>query len=315
MEKKQRAFNWKTLAGLFLALVAYHFQTSRGPWPLWLIFLIGACVLLWVPWATVGKPRRIRNKEWDPVTYREFEKLMEKAEESLKISHGLSVKITIIVVLAILALIFWPIIASSIRDKNILWGLFDAAVIFAVVLLSGVVKVWTPPALDRKAVVLYDVLKELEKKKELSVSPQLLVGSTRKGKQIPVDAKIFAVPENAPAWLIGIQFQVNINRVKNNQYPYFYSVIILKPKTLRELFGIRTTLSTKKRFSHLKEICGVEDRHLTVEVQPQRDVDVIIIRQSTTRTSGYHTPERRVKMILEESLKILECIIKRKWQS
>ncbi len=315
MKGKEAYFNWKTILALLLALAAYHFQISGGPWILPVIFLAGACIFLWVPWATIGKPRRIKNKEWDPVTHEEFQKLMEKAEDSLRISHSISRRIGFLIGVIIAGFFLWPFITQLIKDKAVLWGIFDAVVLSMVVLISGIVKVWTPPSLDRKAVVLYDVLKEIEKLEGLTVTPQLLVGTTKKGKQVPVDANLMARPEKAPDWLKGIQFQVSVNKVQNKEYPYFYSVIILEPKTLRKVLGIKLSSYTKKKYDALKEKCGIKDEKLTVEVQPMKDVDVIIIRQKTTKTSGYHTSDSRVREILHESLKLLECLTKEKWQS
>ncbi len=314
MKKKEKPSNWKIFVSLLLAFIAYHFQISRGPWFLWVVFLAASCVFIWVPWATVGKPRRIKNKEWDPVTDKEFEKLMEKAEDSLKISHSISRRISFLVAVIIAGFFLWPFIVQTINNKAVFWALFDAVVLGMVVMVSGVVKVWTPPSLDRKALVLYEVLKELEKMEGLTVTPQLLVGTTRKGKQVPVDANLMVRPEKPPAWLKGLQFQVSVNRVQKKEYPYFYSVIILEPGTLKKILGIKFSARTKRRYNALKEKCKIKDEKLTVEVQPMREVDVIIIRQKTTKTSGYYTSNRRAREIVEESLKLLDCLIEEKWQ-
>ncbi len=302
--------SFKQILAVILALVAYHLQTSSGPWFLWVPLLLGAGFLLWVPWTTVGKPRQVRNKEWDAVTPREFDLLKKKAEVAEKFSRGRNLKKILPFFLFFLLPVAGQILITTVRNKFVLWGILDVGFLLLVVLFSGRVSLWTPGNLDVKARVLCGLLEKLEKRGGFEVFPQLLVGEVRSGKKVPVDARIFAVPEEAPPWLIGIQFQVAINRVQSRPYPYFYAVIVLKPGTLRERFGYSALLSTRRAFSDLKKACGVEDRDLTVEFQKGREVDVIIIRQRTSRNSGFFTDERRAEEIFEEALKILYCVMK-----
>ncbi len=300
----------KQALAILLALVAYHLQTSSAPWFLWIPFLLGAGVLLWVPWTTIGRPRQVKKKEWDPVTHREFELLKEKAEVSEKFSKGKSIKVGVLVFFLFFLPFIIPLMVANIKDKFLLWGILDSGFLLLVVLSSGWVSLWTPGNLDVKAEVLWPILKLLEEKGGFQISPQLLVGQVKSGKKVPVDAKIFAVPEQAPSWLMGIQFQVSVNTVQSKPYPYFYSVIILKPGTLRELFGFSALRSTKKKFPWLLERCGIDDEKLVVELQRQKEVDVIIIRQKTTKSSGYYTDDRRSREIFEEALEILYCLMK-----
>ncbi len=308
--EKRASLRPKQLAAIVLALIAYYLQTSSFAWFLWVPLLLGAGILLWVPWTTVGKPRQVRKREWDPVTHREFELLKEKAEVSERFSRGKTLRAVLFFFLLFSIPMIVPVLIATVKDKFLLWGVLDAGFLLLVVFFSGRVSLWTPANLDLKAEVLWPLLELLEKKGGFRISPQLLVGKTKSGKKVPVDAKIFAVPEKAPSWLMGIQFQVSINRVQSRPYPYFYSVIILKPGTLNRLMGFSALLSTKKKFPRLLKDCGIEDENLVVELQRQREVDVIIIRQRTGKNYGYHTDSRRSREIFEEALKSLYCLMR-----
>jgi len=103
------------------------------------------------------------------------------------------------------------------------------------------------------------------------------------GGEVPCDAKLVVKFTGAPSSFLGLQVQISINSVQGNDYPYMYCVIVA-----RHDFG----LHPKK-----PSLPG-----LTVGASRDADVDVVVIRQRTTRTSGYHTRFRAMKRILARSL-------------
>jgi len=100
----------------------------------------------------------------------------------------------------------------------------------------------------------------------------------------PVDAKLMLKFHKASADFLGMQTQVAINNVQGTDYPYLYCVIIAKPE-----FNL---------LAHAKMKVG----GLTVEPKREGEVDIIVIRQRTTRTSGYHTNAAAARGVFLKSL-------------
>ena len=107
----------------------------------------------------------------------------------------------------------------------------------------------------------------------------LEIGETAAGKT-PLDAKMVLAFHNGPPEFLGLQLQLAINNVQGTDYPYFYCVLVARPP-----FG----LLPKSRSELMPDI--------TVEKSHEGDVDIIVIRQTTTQTSGYYTKPNTVKTL------------------
>jgi hypothetical protein len=90
---------------------------------------------------------------------------------------------------------------------------------------------------------------------------------------VPNDVKGLVAFHNAPEGFLGVQVQVNINSVQGNDYPYCYCVMVARPEF------------TAKRPLELSP----PPRNVVIEPSHAQDVDIVVIRQLTTKTSGYHT--------------------------
>jgi hypothetical protein len=107
------------------------------------------------------------------------------------------------------------------------------------------------------------------------------------GSRIPTDARVFLRFPDGPDDFLGLQFQVSINDVQGTKYPYLYAVLVAK-----ESFGL---------LAHVPTVEDLADG-LTVETTREDDVDVIVIRQHTTKKSGYHTNRGAVARIARAAL-------------
>jgi hypothetical protein len=85
---------------------------------------------------------------------------------------------------------------------------------------------------------------------------------------------------------------VVINEVQGQSYPYFYVVLVA-----RRDFGLH------QAFREFKP-----GGNITKEFKPQREVEVLIIRQHTTEESGYHTDGDTAKSILLWGLRVAERV-------
>ncbi len=91
---------------------------------------------------------------------------------------------------------------------------------------------------------------------------------------VPKDLKALVLFREGPADFLGMQMQVSLNNVQGKDYPYFYAVLVA-----RTAFGALDGT----RFSEPPD-------GIVLEFEPGDGVTVAIIRQLTTKTSGYHTP-------------------------
>jgi hypothetical protein len=112
----------------------------------------------------------------------------------------------------------------------------------------------------------------------------LEIGETKEGPT-PDDAKMVLAFHKAPPEFLGLQLQLAINNVQGSDFPYFYCVLVA-----RHAFG-------------LLEKCPESMRaNMTIESKREGDVDVVVMRQTTTKTSGYHTAPAAVRDIFLYSL-------------
>jgi hypothetical protein len=100
---------------------------------------------------------------------------------------------------------------------------------------------------------------------------------------------------------IGIQFQVSTNKIKNRVYPYFYVVLIAKKG-----FGLRKyerTYETNKRKGMTSFFRGGL-APIIGEFDIKGDVEILVLRQETTKTTGYETTPNDIKRIINMSVRI-----------
>ncbi len=109
-------------------------------------------------------------------------------------------------------------------------------------------------------------------------------------KRMPLDLKLSIRPQDAPKSFYGIQAQVVLNRVQGRAYPYFYAVVVAEDGS-----GL---LDASKEVPMPLGII--------LETKRQDDVEIAIVRQKTTKTSGYHTKPEVSANILRTGLKIGE---------
>jgi hypothetical protein len=101
--------------------------------------------------------------------------------------------------------------------------------------------------------------------------PEMEVLCTAEG-QVPQDAKLVLQMNRLGPEFLGLQTQVVINNVQGSDFPYLYCVLVAQPK-----LRLHQQLQTEPSAG------------LVAERKRQGDVDILIIRQNTTKTSGYHT--------------------------
>ena len=169
----------------------------------------------------------------------------------------------------------------------------NALILFAVLGMSGRKSAWMPHALDIKAQIVQRMisLPVLKTDPAVTAVPYIEIGEQGTG-MFPNDVRFLVKFRDAPDDLVGLQAQISINTVKGRPYPYFYVVII-----------------AKHAFDLFKRFTGKEPDKLVIEQKRTGEVDVIVIRQRTSKTSGYHTDERVQDYILRQGVVLTKQVI------
>ena len=134
------------------------------------------------------------------------------------------------------------------------------------------------------------VMERLATLSQIQVLPMLSTQETDKGVRIPMDARLMVRILNAPDYFMGMQIQISLNNVQGRYYPYLYCVLIAKKEA-----GF-----FEKRFGLLNN----PPRGILFEKTKSNDVDICVIRQETTRNSGYHTDRQKAVSIVFSALKL-----------
>lgn len=129
---------------------------------------------------------------------------------------------------------------------------------------------------------LYDYFEQHKVESE-SFIPMLLLAHESNGNSVPVDVKFQIRYQGlSPDRFYGLQSTVNINLVQGTSYAYFYCVLVAKPG-----FGLNK-FKTEVR----------ESKHVTCEYNSQTSAEVLVVRQPTTKNSGYCTDDKACADIL-----------------
>ncbi len=160
----------------------------------------------------------------------------------------------------------------------------DAALLFLPHWLTGLRLKWRPVSLKERIDALTTALDAIESREgpEFEIQPRFyMVGEGT--DRVPLDARVFIRFPDGPEEFLGLQFQVAINNVQGTRYPYLYAVLVAKEK----FHLIR---------DHRASITAKND-HLDVSKSSGADVEVIVIRQVTTKKTGYHTNAKAIRKV------------------
>jgi len=279
------------------AVQIYFMKTLYGA-PL---LFIGICLVL-----VKGYDSRLRIKgfiqdpNWKTVPIekiREIDGLRKKNihwdRDALDISSWLGVLSLILIGgAALIGAFFLGKFAKDTRVTSIL--AVDIAIIMLPLWFSGMRFIMKQPNLAIKVKMilwLHDVFRGIKKEGE-EFRPALLLSRGNDEKTIPDDVRFSVALPDSPEGFYGLQAQVNLNVVQGTSYPYFYCVLAAKRG-----FGL----------SQYREQIKLA-KNIICEYQEDTRAEVLVIRQFTTRKSGYHTKERQCVDILTNSLEAARLI-------
>ncbi len=167
---------------------------------------------------------------------------------------------------------------------------FDGFALLAVQWFSGMRTVHRKPDLVLKAQHINTVVQSKRKAIDAAgeLHAQLLLREADAGAT-PEDARLLIDFPDAPGDLLAVQGQVVLNRVQGKPFPYFYCVVVA---------------DAGGGLAKLAEPLAPGGDGTTIEVKSEKDVDVVVVRQTTTKTSGYHTKPPVSRRLLGTALQI-----------
>lgn len=149
--------------------------------------------------------------------------------------------------------------------------LFNALVLLVPHWITGTRRILRLPKMMVKVEALEALLNTA--RREIDEDQVTVMMLLRGEAKIPDDVKLRIRIPDAPEEFLGMYVQVVTNDVKGTSYPYVYVVLVARP-------GSGLDAST----TGIAMPSGV-----IKEFKLQSDVEVLVIRQHTTKTSGYHT--------------------------
>lgn len=182
------------------------------------------------------------------------------------------------------------LIAGAVTTEGLVSFLFlDAMILFLPHWITGQRRLLRLPGLLIQVKSLRNVLQDAQQrlgKHGVAVHMLLAGGDTA----IPEDVKFkINITDHDPDFL-GLYGQTVLNAVQGTSFPYFYVVLVAKKG-----YGLR------KAFDKYQE-----PDQITAEFKNQDGVEVFVIRQQTTKRSGYHTKDPAASRIFEEGLTLAE---------
>ncbi|HBP21921.1 MAG TPA: hypothetical protein DEA08_29570 [Planctomycetes bacterium] len=164
--------------------------------------------------------------------------------------------------------------------------------------LSGMRTLFTQPDLMIKVDHFRKALGYVKSEAEaLGVLRAQLLMSGKGEERSPGDLKVSLQVTDAPEGFLGVQAQVVLNRVQGTPFPYLYAVVVARP-------GLNVNQIAR-------ELDGQLPKGVILESKRQDGVEIAIVRQQTTRTSGYHTKPAASGRILRKAFSIARETIAR----
>lgn len=270
-------------------------------------FLIGFVVLFAALLLTII--RRIDNQpddvksladEWVSATTEDIKKISERIKEFKRWGRGvlnskscLGFLVFLFFIGLLLAVTWWA--ANNVGGYIARIVIIDGSVILIFVFFFGNPKIYVVPNISLKIPIFQDLIEYMIKLAEdnLEITPMLKMAKKNEESQIPTDIRLMVKFKNAPKDFIAMQIQSGINKVGAASYPYVYVVLIGKKG-----FGFSQRLEGKA----IRDIVTKMKKKFIVEEESENEADVLVIRQITTRTSGYHTNKSVQRAIIENSI-------------
>ncbi|WP_045222524.1 hypothetical protein [Desulfonatronum thioautotrophicum] len=170
--------------------------------------------------------------------------------------------------------------------------LFNALILLGPHWITGTRRILRLPKMMVKVEALEAIISSA--RQEINEDQVTVMMLLRGEAKIPEDVKLRIQIPDAPETFLGMYVQVVTNDVKGTSYPYAYVVLVARPG-----FGLET--STRDITLPMGVI---------KEFKVENNVEVLVIRQHTTKTSGYHTKATDAARIFSAGLAMAKSAVR-----
>jgi hypothetical protein len=135
-----------------------------------------------------------------------------------------------------------------------------------------------------------------QNKPDLELKPMLgLIEGKQDDKQgkLPEDAKLMIALKNQPSEFYGVQINCSLNDVGGAKYPYVYAVVLASEEFAYDI-------SSGQR---------PKGKNIVFEPSSKDGTLILVLREKTTKTSGYHTNEKRQLEITTAAIEFAETLV------
>jgi len=243
------------------------------------VVMAGVLLLLTKGFDNAVEQQRV-SQEWRPARREEIERVIALNKRQKKwdqdvvdvsCPRGFAVFAAVALVVGLAALY----VLSRWSTMGIML-LANAAVMVLPFWVTGVRHILKNDQLVVKATMFLEVERAFEsiKKDAEEFQYQIQTAEAKDGSgDVPRDVKALLTFHDGPTEFLGVQMQIAINSVQGTDFPYFYCVLVARP----EFGGFKVN-----EFRTLP-------KGIVLEPKRETDVDIMVIRQKTTKNSGYHT--------------------------
>ena len=256
------------------------------------VFVAGLGMIVGKGISNTRKSEDTVSDRWVVGSAKDMRKIERKIEQMEKIPSSAMNAFTcmgcmsLIAFAAIFAVADVYIIPFHVMDRHIGSILFIQASILIAAFFTTQASKWTPDMIKAKKDLFFrerDHIMNNWKKLNPMVRPMLLLDEGSSDDVTPEDIKLFITFDKAPEDFLGVQAQITFNM---NQ-PYLYCVVL-----------------AKDTFSLLKNYKPTPASNITFEKGLDNDVRFLVVRQYTTRDSGYSTTSKQADHVVDTAMKV-----------
>ena len=248
------------------------------------------------------------KKEWRAGIREELQKIVDISEKTKTWDQSIlditCVRGFLMLFLIIGILIILFIILSLTVDPQLgILVLVDSVVLLFPHWITGVRRILTNDALVVKVenlLYVYSIWDKIKDKDE-TMNVQIEVAKADKG-EIPTDAKLILQKSSLGSSFYGLQTQVVLNNVQGADFPYLYCVLVAKSeiKMMKKIESDKSIEPPEKPTSFWSIFIPIPS--IVTEWKNDNDMDILVMRQETSKTSGYHTDSKVEERIFRFAL-------------
>ncbi len=281
-------------------------RTSRlvlagGLWAIGVAFQLAVSLFLgtlfilagWIPLflrRVSNRPKDQGLEDWRAVSPVEVNRLLDTFSKARKMRRKLGSRSAFRVLSIVVGGVSLLFLLTVLRgEPAVALVVGDTALFLVPALFFGRVRVFVPQLINQKLVCFQALLKEPVPEGFL-LTPYLRFDKDEEGRDVPEDLRFLLEKKRKNDDLVGVQFQITINKGPNGSVPYMYSVV----------------LTRGRKGQVYKTLRGVAVRGFEVEEGGDEEYGTVVIRQRTSG-GGYQTTPEQCRRLFEVIMEILHA--------